>query len=179
MSGIKFDQGKPEALYFYGYPFTILKLYHGPTVDNIGKPQLEEEVEVAYNFEELQKALLSMSTEEIIKQSATLYCSVLVLLHNIKLSDNSAIPQSEVEGVSIVSKLGAAKYGLFNYQKGLKSSQLINAIGRHFYLGYLQGEEVDPESGVSHLFHVLSGILMLTYNISHNPDTNDMKDFKQ
>lgn len=56
--------------------------------------------------------------------------------------------------------LGEKKYGRYNYCKGLEVSRLIGAAMRHI-LAYQQGENLDPESGASHLGHARCCLAML------------------
>lgn len=59
-----------------------------------------------------------------------------------------------MKGDSIVHRLGATKYGKCNWrQDKIKASTYKAAMLRHLLAWWL-GEEVDPESGVSHLYHV-------------------------
>lgn len=68
--------------------------------------------------------------------------------------------------VARVSEFGAKKYGdPYNYRKGMKWSFMLNAMGRHL-IKYACGERVDPETGESHLAHVVwNGLGLLEYEI--------------
>lgn len=60
-----------------------------------------------------------------------------------------------------VFKLGATKYGAYNWRDNAVSvSTYHSAIMRHL-LAYQSGEDIDPESGESHLNHIAccAGIL--------------------
>ena len=64
------------------------------------------------------------------------------------------IPPYAMEQTAWVHKLGAEKYGPFNWRKtGVCASTYVNAILRHLN-AWRDGETVDPESGISHLAHV-------------------------
>jgi hypothetical protein len=64
------------------------------------------------------------------------------------------IPPYAMEQTAWVHKLGAEKYGPFNWRKtGVCASTYVNAIMRHLN-AWRDGETVDPESGISHLAHV-------------------------
>ena len=55
---------------------------------------------------------------------------------------------------AIVMALGARKYGPFNWRKDpVRSTDYIDAIQRHLD-AWADGEDLDPESRVSHLGHV-------------------------
>ncbi len=65
------------------------------------------------------------------------------------------LPPSALEAVAWVHKLGADKYGAWNWRKTrVKASTYISAIIRHLKLGFERGEDVDVESGQSHLAHI-------------------------
>jgi hypothetical protein len=61
-----------------------------------------------------------------------------------------------------VMRLGASKYGAYNWREHPVSSMTyVHAALRHLH-AYLDGQDSDPESGVSHLGHVRAccGILL-------------------
>jgi len=57
---------------------------------------------------------------------------------------------------------GARKYGKFNWRKkGVRASIYIDAvIGRHL-AAWWEGEDIDKESGVSHLSKAIAGLMIL------------------
>lgn len=60
-----------------------------------------------------------------------------------------------LEGDAVVHNLGAEKYGERNWQEQpILSSTYEGAILRHFIAYFHKGEDIDPESGVSHLHHI-------------------------
>jgi hypothetical protein len=66
----------------------------------------------------------------------------------------SLIPSYAMEQTAWVHKLGAEKYGLFNWRDtGVCASTYVNAIMRHLN-AWRDGETLDPESGISHLAHI-------------------------
>jgi hypothetical protein len=53
-----------------------------------------------------------------------------------------------------VAKLGGEKYGPFNWRENsVESMTYVGAIMRHL-AAWVDGEDVDPESGKSHLAHI-------------------------
>jgi hypothetical protein len=61
-----------------------------------------------------------------------------------------------------VMELGASKYGPYNWQdSAIDASTYYDAAMRHL-MAWFTGEDVDPESGISHLAHVRAcmGILL-------------------
>ena len=64
------------------------------------------------------------------------------------------IPPHAMEQTAWVHKLGADKYGPWNWREtGVCASTYVNAILRHLN-AWRDGEDLDPESGISHLAHV-------------------------
>lgn len=62
--------------------------------------------------------------------------------------------------VGAALEYGAKKYAMDNYLLGMNARRLLAALGRHA-LAYGRGEDVDPESGVSHLGHAGACLSML------------------
>ena len=62
------------------------------------------------------------------------------------------IPRSALLEEARVLEFGAKKYGLHNWRKGMDRSRLTDAALRHL-LAYIDGEDNDPETGISHLAH--------------------------
>ncbi len=64
----------------------------------------------------------------------------------------SLINRRALEEEAQVMAFGATKYAAHNWRKGIASSRLLDAALRHI-LAYADGENVDPETGLSHLAH--------------------------
>ena len=57
-------------------------------------------------------------------------------------------------GDALCHKTGADKYGTRNWRRdAIRSSTYEAAILRHF-IAYFSGEDLDPDSGLSHLYHI-------------------------
>jgi Domain of unknown function (DUF5664) len=65
----------------------------------------------------------------------------------------SLISRSAVLAEARVLDFGAKKYAAHNWRKGMKWSRLVDAMLRHA-LAYADGEDLDPETGLSHLAHL-------------------------
>lgn len=73
----------------------------------------------------------------------------------------SVVPRWLMLGLGRVMQIGAAKYGAFNYREApVRASIYVEAIERHMQL-WQDGEDKDPETGVSHLFSVMAGCAIL------------------
>ena len=68
-------------------------------------------------------------------------------------------PKAMVE-IARVMSVGASKYGRHNWRKGIAQSRLIDALLRHVF-AYMGGEDLDPETGLSHIAHAAANCMML------------------
>lgn len=75
-------------------------------------------------------------------------------------ADISLIPLSALEVEARGFMLGEQKYGRYNYCKGMEATRLVGAALRHL-LKWQEGEDLDTESGFSHLGHVRCCMAML------------------
>lgn len=67
---------------------------------------------------------------------------------------------------------GAKKYGRYNYKAGLDWTRVIGAAQRHIG-AFNSGEDLDPESGFSHLAHAGCCVIMLLDYIRTHPEKDD------
>lgn len=75
-------------------------------------------------------------------------------------------------GVGRVLTFGAKKYASHNWRKGIQQSRLLGASLRHI-LAYLDGEDLDQESGLSHLFHASCCLMFAAELKETRPDLDD------
>lgn len=72
------------------------------------------------------------------------------------------LPVTSLEEISKVLAFGAAKYGDYNWAKGMKWSRLYAAALRHLF-AWFAGQDKDEESGLRHLAHAGCCILFLLH----------------
>lgn len=71
------------------------------------------------------------------------------------------LPPVALEQTAWVHKLGNDKYGPFNWRKtGVCATTYVSAIMRHLN-AWRDGEDLDPESGISHIAHVATSCNIL------------------
>ena len=80
--------------------------------------------------------------------------------HDNGKPDLSLVPSIFVKEVARALMYGESKYGRYNFEKGFDTHRLLGACLRHVY-AWNEGEDNDPESGVSHLAHAAATIGML------------------
>lgn len=66
-----------------------------------------------------------------------------------------------VEGVAHVLTFGSQKYAPWNWAKGIPYSKIIASLERHL-AEFKKGEDIDPESGLSHLYHAGCNLMFLS-----------------
>lgn len=64
------------------------------------------------------------------------------------------------------------KTGAHNWRNGLSSSRVLDAALRHI-ASFNDGEDVDPESGVSHLAHAACNLMFALRMLKDRPDLDD------
>lgn len=82
------------------------------------------------------------------------------------------IPVEAILEMAKAFTYGANKYQDHNFKNGIKYSRLVDATFRHL-LAYMDGENIDAESGNSHLSHALASIAMLVYMDKNKKDFDD------
>jgi len=65
------------------------------------------------------------------------------------------------EGVGKVLTFGAKKYAPWNWAEGINYSRLLSALDRHMN-AFKKGEDLDPETGLSHLYHAGCCLMFLS-----------------
>lgn len=90
--------------------------------------------------------------------------------------DWSLIPWDSVEEILKVLEFGKIKYSSWNWStgEGFKYTRVFNSLIRHLF-AWIRGEDLDPESGLSHLAHAGCNIFFLIYFVKHKAryTTND------
>lgn len=66
-----------------------------------------------------------------------------------------------LDGLSRVLTYGAVKYEAHNWRKGIDWSRVQAALLRHM-VAFMAGEDIDPESGLPHIDHVMCNAMFLS-----------------
>jgi Domain of unknown function (DUF5664) len=95
--------------------------------------------------------------------------------HDQDKIDWAILPIGASEEIIKVFQFGAQKYARGNFLKGegLEYSRVLNSLLRHTY-AFMRGEDIDPESGLSHLAHAGCNVYMLlAYELDKQNYNND------
>lgn len=88
----------------------------------------------------------------------------IVLTEGIKKDDGKVrmdlLPPELLFAVSDILAFGANKYADRNWEKGMKWGRVFGACMRHMW-AWWGGEQNDPETGKSHLWHAATNIAFL------------------
>lgn len=71
------------------------------------------------------------------------------------------LPVRASRGLLRVLMYGARKYAEWNWTKGMPYSELYDGVNRHLSAWWYDREDLDPESGLPHLWHALAGLTFL------------------
>lgn len=83
------------------------------------------------------------------------------------------LPIEAIEEVGKVLTFGAGKYDAHNWRGGFKYSRLLGAMLRHLF-AFIRGENNDPETGISHIAHLVCGSLfLLTFILEGRNELDD------
>lgn len=74
-----------------------------------------------------------------------------------------------VEGMVKVLEFGSKKYNDHNWKKGLKTTEIVDSMMRHM-TAYLNGEQLDKESGLPHVDHIQCNAMYLSYMDKFKPE---------
>jgi hypothetical protein len=82
------------------------------------------------------------------------------------------IPVEFINGIAEVFGFGAKKYGKHNFRLGMEHTRVLDAAMRHL-LAIANGEDVDPESGMKHIYHAGCCLAMYAYFIENKVGIDD------
>lgn len=94
-----------------------------------------------------------------------------------KKNDENKLPIGLVDRVALeeiakVMAFGEKKYARFNWRGGFKYSRLYDAALRHITL-FIDGEDLDSESGLSHIAHAQCCLMFLQRMCKDKPELDD------
>lgn len=84
----------------------------------------------------------------------------------------SILTKESLEAEARAFQYGALKYDKNNYKKGMAWSRVLDAALRHL-MAFNAKEDLDPESGLTHLAHSKACLAMLIYYYENKVGTDD------
>lgn len=84
----------------------------------------------------------------------------------------SLLSREALEQTALVLNFGREKYAAHNWRKGFAWSRPLSAALRHI-MAFNDGEDKDPESGLSHLAHAACCIMFLLEFEKTHPELDD------
>ena len=81
----------------------------------------------------------------------------------------SLVPQTALIPMVEVLEFGAKKYAAHNWKKGLPITEICESMKRHLD-SFMEGEDNDKESGLSHIGHLQCNALFLSWMMQNKPE---------
>ena len=84
------------------------------------------------------------------------------------------IPMQVLAEVGLAMMEGGRKYGKHNYRDaGVRASVYMDAVFRHLYLQFWEGEDVDKDSGLNHITKAIASLVVLRDSMLMNNFVDD------
>lgn len=96
----------------------------------------------------------------------------LATRYNINKIKYSLVPHLAHKEMAAVFTFGAKKYSANNWRKGLPFSTCLDSLQRHIE-SFKNGEDIDPESGLLHLGHMMCNVAFLIEFLTTHPELDD------
>jgi hypothetical protein len=94
------------------------------------------------------------------------------LRYNSNKTKWGLVPFSALTPMVEVLEFGAEKYEALNWMKGLSIREICESLLRHTF-AFMEGEDKDSESGISHVGHMQCNTLFLGWMSQYRPDKDD------
>lgn len=129
----------------------------------------KEELEMLWPKSVGQDAHITQFTPNLVEQDAP----TEAIKFDSGKPDWSLVPFESLEGMVRVLEFGAKKYAGWNWTTGggFKWTRVIGSSLRHLF-AFARGEDNDPESGLSHIYHVQCNMLFLAHYIGNKEKFN-------
>ena len=114
---------------------------------------------------------MSPSSENFVSRAVTAH-QVAGTKHDAGKPPMDLLDRHALEEIARVLEFGKNKYAAHNWRGGLHMSRLLAAAMRHL-MAYNDGEDTDPESGLSHLAHAGCCVMFALRMSKDRPDMDD------
>ena len=81
----------------------------------------------------------------------------------------SLVDFESMESMVEVLMFGAKKYERHNWKSGLDVDEVCESLARDLF-AFMNGEDKDKESGLSHIGHIQCNSMFLSYMMKHKPE---------
>jgi hypothetical protein len=88
--------------------------------------------------------------------------------------DLTLVPPHLKKAVARVMMYGAVKYGRDNFKEGMEHHRVLAAALRHID-AFLNGQELDPESGFPHIWHAACNLGFLIHYQEENIGIDNLR----
>jgi hypothetical protein len=105
-------------------------------------------------------SLTQITLEELNKLTAMSTVNNSAIKHDNDKPPMNLLSREALEQTAMVMGFGKEKYAAHNWRKGFAWSRPLSAAMRHI-MAFNDGEDKDPESGLSHLAHAACCIMFL------------------
>ena len=145
--------------------FSLEGLFESAPVElktNAKKPSLEKLREAQATLKKIHEKEPSDEVLEIINQiqDEELVENTKAARYNEGKDPMHLVPPDAIRAMAKVLEVGAKKYALRNWELGASYSVPYASLMRHL-LAFWDGEDLDPESGLPHVYHILMNSAML------------------
>lgn len=155
--GTRFNEGKLKWSLF---PFSVFGNWWAETLkcedEYLAKRHIETILTNVLEFQENPLELLIATMSLHVKEKKP--CKF-----------NISLP---LDGCIRVLMFGEQKYDAHNWKKGLKVTEILDSYARHFKT-YLEGQELDEESKLPHLDHMICNAMFATWMVQNKPKFDD------
>lgn len=105
-------------------------------------------------------------TDKLLEKEHGFFDQQQVIKQALRYNDDklkwSYVHFGSLEPMVRVLMFGATKYEPFNWQRGLKKDEILESMQRHL-AKLIDGEQNDPESGLSHIGHIMCNAMFWSY----------------
>lgn len=134
---------------------TALTVDEKKFLSNAGGAQMDE-----YPMTDQTYARLGLITDEEIDGNKEVFLSLEGAKNDSGKLRMDLIPPEAIEGLSEVLTMGAKKYAARNWEKGFDWGRSVAELKRHL-TAWEKREDLDTESGLNHMKHVLCNAAFL------------------
>lgn len=116
--------------------------------------------------------LLSDNSEDILIDIISRVKSEGAMRFNDGKLEWSLVDFKSLEPMVRVLEMGAKKYSRDNWRKGLETTKIVESTLRHLF-AFLDGENLDKESQLSHVAHAQCNLMFLQYMMDNKPELDN------